>query len=62
MRLKHPNAVGDRSRGDLKFLGGTGEALMPCGGVEEAEAVEGRKGRHGLGSRRLPVRDNVIIS
>ena len=50
MRLEHPNAVGDGSRGDLKFLGGAGKALMPRGGVEEAEAVEGRKGRHGIGA------------
>ena len=41
MVLQHADAVSDGGRGDLKFLSGAYEVLVPGGG-EEAEAIEGR--------------------
>ena len=47
MALQHADAVGDGGRCDLKFLGGAYEVLVPCGSVEEAEAIERWQGLHG---------------
>ena len=47
--LEHADAVGDGRRGDAELLAGMGEALVPGGGFEEAQAVEGRQGYHKLG-------------
>ena len=55
MALEHADPVGDGGGGDAEFLGGAGEALVSCRGVEEAQTVERRKGRHGMGGLRLPV-------
>ena len=51
MALQHADAVGDggRGRGDAELLGGADEAPVPGGGLEEAQAVEGRQGYHGFG-------------
>ena len=54
MPLEHADPVGDGGGGDLELLGGAGEALVPCCGVEEAETVERREARHGTGGRWLP--------
>ena len=45
--LEHADAVGNGGGSDPEFLGGAGEALVPCRGVEEAETVERREVRHG---------------
>ena len=49
MALQHADAVGDGGRGDAELLGGADEAPVPGGGLEEAQAVEGRQGNHGCG-------------
>ena len=49
MLLEHADPVGDGGGGDPELLGGAGEALVPCCGVEEAETVERREGWHGMG-------------
>ena len=41
--------MGDGGRGDAELLGGMGEAPVPGGGFEEAQAVKGRQGFHGFG-------------
>ena len=60
MLLEHANPVRDGGWGNPEFLGGADEALVPCGGVEEAETIEGRERRHGMGGQRLPCGDNAI--
>ena len=49
MALQHADAVGDGGRGDAELIAGMGEALVPGGGLEEAQAVERRQGFHGFG-------------
>ncbi len=49
MALQHADTVGNGGRGDAELLAGMGEALVPGGGFEEAQAVEGRQGYHGFG-------------
>ena len=56
MALQHADAVGDGGRGDPELLAGMGEAAEPGGGLEEAQAVEGRQGDHGFGRRERWVR------
>ena len=46
--LEHADAVRDRGEGDTQFLRCAHEALMASGGIEEAQAVEGRERGHGL--------------
>ena len=46
--LQHAHAVGDGGGGDAEFLASAGEALVAGGGLEEAQAVQGRKDFHGL--------------
>ena len=48
MAFEHADAVGDRGGGDPEFLGGADEALMPGGGIEEAETLKWRQGLHGV--------------
>ena len=48
--FEYLDAVGDGRGGDLEFRGGADEALMPGGGIEEAETLKGRQGRHHLDS------------
>ena len=48
--FEYLDAVGDGRGGDLEFLGGADEALMPGGGLEEAETLKGRQGGHHLDS------------
>ena len=49
MALEHADAVGDGGRCDAEFLASMGEAPMPGGGLEKAQAVERRQGNHGFG-------------
>ena len=51
MALQHADAAGDGGRGDAELLAGMGESAEPGGGLEEAQAVEGRQGHHGFGGR-----------
>ena len=55
MLLQHADAVGNGGRGDLKLLGGAYEVLVPGGGGEEAQAIEGRQGLHGRWLGGLPI-------
>ena len=48
--FQHADAVGDGGGGDAELPGGAHEALVAGGGVEEAEAVEGREVGHGAGA------------
>ena len=54
MALQHADAVGDGGGGDLKLLAGAYEVLVPGGGGEEAEAIEGWQGLHGRWPGGLP--------
>ena len=47
--FEHTDAVGHGGSCDLKLFGSTHETLMPGGGFEEAEAVEGRQSLHSPG-------------
>ena len=51
MGFEHADAVGDGGGGDLQLVGRADEALVPGGGIEEAEAVERRQRVHGRGGR-----------
>ena len=51
MDFEHADAVGDGGGGDAEFLGGAHEALVPGGGIEEAQAIERRQGTHGREGR-----------
>ena len=46
----YPAVAGSRGcgsdGGDIELVCGVGEVLVSCGGVEEAQAVEGREGFH----------------
>ena len=44
--FEQTDAVGDGGSSDAELVCGAGEALVPCGGLEEAQAVEGREGFH----------------
>ena len=44
--FEQTDAVGDGGGGDAELVCGAGEALVPGGGLEEAQAVEGREGFH----------------
>ena len=54
MGFEHADAVGDGGGGDLQLVGRAHEALVPGGGIEEAEALERRQGGHGRGGRAAP--------
>ena len=54
MGFEHADAVGDGGGGDLQLFGGADEALVPGGGIEEAEAFERRQGVHSRGGRVAP--------
>ena len=49
MPLQASDAVADGGGGDAQFLARQHEALVPGGGLEEAQAVERRKIEHGSG-------------
>ena len=55
MALQHADAVGDGGQCDLKFLGGAYEVLVPCGSVEEAEAIERWQGVPSIYSSASPM-------
>ena len=46
MAFEQADAVGDGGGGDADLVRSAGEALVACGGLEEAQAVEGRKRFH----------------
>ena len=46
--------LGDGGGGDLQLVGRADKALVPGGGIEEAEALEWRQGVHGRGGRAAP--------
>ena len=47
-----PDTQADWARGDAELLGGADEAPETGGGLEEAQAVEGRQGNHGFGREK----------
>ena len=49
MLLQGADAVGDGGGGDPELLAGQHEALVPGGGLEEAQAVERGQMEHGEG-------------
>ena len=49
MALQHADAVADGGGGEAELLAGQHEARVLGGGLEEAQAVEGRQGFHGFG-------------
>ena len=50
--LEGAHAVADGGGGDAELLGSAQEALVPRGGLEEAQGIEGRKGLDAAGGRR----------
>ena len=54
MGFEHADAVRDGGGGDLELVGRADEALVPGGGIEEAEALKRRQGLHGRGGRAAP--------
>ena len=54
MGFEHADAVSDGGGGDLQLVGRADKALVPGGGIEEAEALERRQGVHGRGGRAVP--------
>ena len=58
--LEHAHAVGDGGRCDVEFLRGPNEALVAGRSLEMAQAVEGRKGFHVIGTNgRVGLKEQI---